>query len=99
MSNVNLKVDTAALNSDANELMTEINAVLSQTAKMYDSVQTLNNMWKGKANDAFRAQFTKDYENTKAFLEDLRGFAQTLSDDSSAYTACEANVVSCVGKI
>lgn len=99
MSNVNLKVDTNALSSDANELTAEINSILSLTSRMYESVQSLNNMWKGTANAAFREQFNKDYDSAVNFLEDLRNFAQTLTDDSTEYNLCEANVVSCVGKI
>lgn len=99
MREINLKVDTDALSSDANELLAEINSVMSLTAKTYDSVQNLNHMWKGKANNAFHEQFTKDYEKTKQFLEELRAFSRTLSDDSTEYNACEANVASYVGRI
>lgn len=99
MSNTDFKVDTNALTSDANDFLTEINGIMSQTTKMYEDVQNLNNMWKGKANDAFRAQFSQDYEKATKFLEDLRNFAQTLSDDSSEYISCEASVSSLVGGI
>ena len=99
MRETDLKVNTDALNSDSNELLTEVNSILSLTSKMYDSVQELNSMWKGKANEAFREQFTKDYEKTKQFLESLRRFSQTLKDDSTAYVTCEANVSSYVGRI
>ena len=99
MRETDLKVNTDALNSDSNELLTEVNSILSLTSKMYDSVQELNSMWKGKANEAFREQFTKDYAKTKKFLNELRKFSQTLSDDSTEYNSCEANVASYVSRI
>ena len=57
-----IAVNTSTLASDTQDLQTQLDAVKRSMNQMYDAMQTLDAMWDGPANDAFRAQFSRKSE-------------------------------------
>lgn len=88
-----VRVNTSSLLGDANQISAEINGIKASVKKMYDDVETLGTMWKGRANTAFTNQFKQDYKSFTEFLTTLEKFAANLEDDSNAYENCENKVV------
>jgi WXG100 family type VII secretion target len=89
-----VRVNTASLNSDANQISSDIKSIKTSVTKMYDDVEILGTMWKGKANTEFTNRFTNEYEYIIKFLSSLEKFAEDLKNDSTEYESCENKVIS-----
>lgn len=94
-----LAVDTDRLSNDADSVISELDRVFGYVAEMYDDVTSLNGMWKGRANEAFTNQFSKDCVTIKDYINNLKNMAETIKEQSGKYTACEYDVKSYISKI
>lgn len=66
---------------------------------MFDAVKTLDTMWDGPANEAFRLQFQTDYGTCTEMHKTLGILIQNLRRAREEYDKCESEVGNLVNSI
>lgn len=94
-----IEVETEMLKKDAQELLEKKQNAETALKEMIGEVEELNAMWKGKANDAFRAQFGIDVMKMNALLERMKKLGECMEFAASEYVRCEGEVKSLVDSI
>lgn len=94
-----LKINTAALQSDANELNSLLQQVRSNLDNMYTSVNTLDGMWDGKANNAFNAQFADDHTRFSEICTAIEKLISDMQEAANKYNNCENEIYSTISSI
>ncbi len=97
MSSSFINVDTDRLKRDVESMLEELEVAKMQIKNLYDSVQVLNGMWDGPANDEFTKQFTADYMNVTGNLEDIKKYIDGLDNCRSSYDECDNTVGQIIG--
>lgn len=99
IKNKMLAVDTDRLRYDSYDVISDLDRVQGYVHEMYEDVSGLNAMWKGKANETFTKQFSKDYTKIKDYINNLKALIETIKEKSKEYETCENNVKSYISKI
>ena len=94
-----LRVNAAALDSDANELHDLLRQIKTNLEGMYSSVTALDGMWDGPANDAFNTQFLNDRENFRELCERIGNLFSDMSTAAKEYDSCENEVYSNISSL
>lgn len=84
-----LRVNTEKLSRDAATVENLIQNIIRKVDEMFEEVQSLNGMWTGTANNAFRAKFSKEHSEIKKYLNDFKDYSNKLTEDSNEYNNCE----------
>ena len=94
-----VEVDTAQLNRDIQQLNEGVTRVQDSFAAMMDDLESLNSMWTGRANLAFRLQVSKDRELMEALISAAQHLTECMSYACGEYERCENAVKSAVEAI
>ena len=94
-----IEQNTDRLSDDIIRLEEEKAVLEKAIDAMFDAVNTLDTMWKGPANEAFRAQFQSDYETCSEMNKTLGILIEKLRKAREEYDKCEAEVESLVRAI
>lgn len=94
-----IEIDTEQLKRDMQELLNGEKNAESALQEMVQEVNELNTMWSGKANRAFRVQFSKDIELMSELLEKIKRLAECMEFASTEYVKCEVEVKDLVDNI
>ncbi|MBE5881920.1 MAG: hypothetical protein E7289_06420 [Lachnospiraceae bacterium] len=94
-----IAVNTSTLASDTQDLQTQLDAVKRSMNQMYDAMQTLDAMWDGPANDAFRAQFSKDQSDMGDLCETIQKIINCMTYAKDEYNTCERDVNGIISSI
>ena len=92
-------VNTNTLASQVDSLRAELERVRSDIDGMYEAVQTLDTMWDGPANDAFRTQFTTDKEAMEELCKTVQSIIDSMDNAKKEYDSCEMNVSQIISAI
>lgn len=99
MSGNHFMVNTNAVTNTVSDLETRINNINTNLSAMYSSVQRLNTMWKGQANQSFNEQFQMDYNVMKQMLKGLKDYKNSMEMAKKKYITCENSVQDLVRNI
>lgn len=94
-----IEIETEQLNKDTQELLENKQRAESILNEMVQEIEELNTMWSGKANMAFRLQFSKDVEVMRGVLEKMQKLADCMEYASTEYVKCENEVKALVDSI
>ena len=83
------RVNTGLLSQDADKLNTDIHNVRDSVSEMFDAVENLGTMWKGKANQAFSAKFVSEKEAIFDYLDEILVYTSSIKADSDNYSRSE----------
>lgn len=99
MSFNEITVNTSTLASDITALKGALAHAREQMKKMFDSVNELDAMWDGPANDEFKRQFGVDYENAEAMCKTVDALIQSMEFAKEKYDRCDDEVAGIVAAI
>lgn len=88
------RVNTNSLMSSSGRVGVSISRVRQYVAEMFDSVQSLNGMWKGPANAAFSAKFAQERNAIDKYLDRIQLYVNSIESDSRDYENCENRALS-----
>lgn len=99
MASSYFKVNTAALQSDAGELDDLLKQVRSNLDNMYTSVNALDGMWDGPANDSFNAQFQSDHTSFSDICTVIEKLISDMQEAAKKYNNCENEIYSTISSL
>lgn len=99
MSIEHIEIETGSLSADIQNMTDKINNLEQKINKMFDSMQELDHMWDGSANEAFRNQFNIDYQTMKELIKELRYLINCMEYAKKRYEECEDDVYSLISSI
>ena len=94
-----IAIDTSALATDIQDLQSQLDIIKKDMDKMFDAMNTLDIMWDGPANDAFRAQFSQDHTDMGELCETIQKIINCMTYAKDEYNACERDVNGIVASI
>lgn len=94
-----IEIDTEQLKRDTQELIENRNHAEAALKEMIQEIEELNTMWSGKANRAFRVQFTNDVTQMNELLDKMDKLADCMEYAEREYVKCENEVRSMVDSI
>lgn len=80
-----IKVDTERMKTDCDDLKESITALEKALEKMYEAVNSLDGMWDGPSNDAFKAAFNSDAKTMKGVVKRLSKLRDSIKFARSEY--------------
>lgn len=99
MSSNYFTVNTNAVTNTTSDLEVRIDNISKNLSAMYSSVQRLNTMWKGQANQSFNEQFQADYMVMEQMLKGLKDYKNSMDAAKKKYITCENSVQDLVRNI
>ena len=87
-----IEMDTSLLGRDIDNLENTLTQLETWIEKMFDTINKMDTMWKGPANNVFNVQFKNDYETCKTMCGILRELIGSLNHAKEEYDKCEQNV-------
>lgn len=94
---ININIGTLA--KDINSMKTELEGLRNSMEHAFETVNELNQMWKGPANDAFKQAFLTDKQMMNDMcdvIQELIGYMENARDE---YRKCESLVSSEIDSI
>ncbi|MGM9616770.1 WXG100 family type VII secretion target [Butyricicoccus sp.] len=92
-------IHTSELQAATDRLTDLLKNTKGELAELYEAVQSMNTMWTGPANDAFRSQFTSDQQEAYALCGTLQKFIQSMQYARNAYDNCESSICDIISGI
>lgn len=93
------EIDTDLLRQTISTMRENLESMNNQFTKLFEDVGSLNGMWQGPANDAFRAQFGKDTEYYQTYYKTLSDYISCLEYAAREYDNCEDKVLQAVNAV
>lgn len=94
-----IEVDIATLEQDVRELEETLALVRNDMKSMFETVNELDAMWDGPANEAFNRQFTADRNLFEELCDAVDDIIDSMENAKNAYRKCEAAVKEEIDKI
>ena len=94
-----IEIETDQLKRDTQELRENKQQVEAVLNEMVQEIEELNTMWSGRANMAFRNQFSKDVQLMQELLERMQKLGDCMEFAANEYIRCENEVKSLVDSI
>ena len=94
-----IEVNMTALEQDTGELRGTLKLVRDDMDAMFDTVQELDAMWDGPANNEFNRQFANDNENAKGLCQTVESLINCMEYAKEQYNSCENQVNGIVSAI
>lgn len=94
-----ITIDMTQQKTDIDTMEATVANLRAEMSKMFEEMQRLDGMWKGRANNAFRNQFLLDHKNMETVCEVLDELIASLRNANQEYVTCEAAVSSLVDSI
>ncbi len=94
-----IKVNTSALNKDANDLRSLAKQAANQIKTMNSDMLALGSMWDGPAKSTFLQQFNVDVELFTEICKSVTSFSDDLHKAAKEYDRCENSVFDAVKAI
>lgn len=85
-------VHTGRMGSDVRNLESLVSAMKRDAERIKDSMDRLNSMWTGSANQAMRQRFETDYRNVTALCRVCELMAEDMEQMRREYESCEYRV-------
>lgn len=87
---IEINIDT--LDRDIQSMEEELDALRDDIKKTYDSVQELDRMWKGPAQQSYIQRFQRDKAAMDAICENIKGIIDFMENAKMEYRSCETAV-------
>lgn len=87
-----IEVNTSTLSKDIEVLKSTLKQLDSQMKNAFRSVEELDRMWDGAANETFNQQFGRDYQSCQEMHKTLLELTQSMEHARQEYDKCEQNV-------
>lgn len=94
-----IEMNTSTLAGDIETLEQAAAQLESQMKKMFQSIEELDTMWDGPANEVFNQQFQLDYQFCEEMCGVLRDLIGSLNHAREEYDKCEQNIDSLIRTI
>lgn len=94
-----IEVNMTALEQDTGELRGTLKLVRDDMDAMFNTVQELDAMWDGPANEAFNRQFESDRQTLLALCKAVEDILGSMENAKEQYQKCEAGVREEIDKI
>lgn len=94
-----IEMDTSVLYRDIEELEDRAADLENLVKNIFNSMEELDRMWDGPANDEFSRQFQKDYQFCEGMCKILRQWIQSLKYAGQEYDNCEYSVSSVIRSV
>lgn len=91
--------DTGALSSDIRTIRSGLEQARSHLRQLDASMESLNSMWSGPANQTMRQRFQSDRESITKLCVMLEMMVENLTTSRKSYDNCESNVSGIVSGI
>ena len=99
MSGTYIEVDERQIGKDAAEYANNIAEAKRKLEEFKTELDSLNNLWTGKANEAFKKQVEKDYIMMKSVISELEKLCNSIKNAKKEYQRCEIEVNDVINKI
>ncbi len=94
-----IEVDITTLEQDVRELEETLALVRNDMKSMFETVNELDTMWDGLANEAFNRQFAADRNLFEELCDAVNDIIDSMGNAKNAYRKCEAAVKEEIDKI
>lgn len=94
-----IAVNTSTLASDIETLQRQLDSIKSDMNKMYEAVRSLNSMWDGPANEAFKQQFQADQTDMKTLCDTVQKIINCMTYAKDEYNTCENEISGIIASI
>ena len=94
-----IEIDTAQLAGTGSNIAGMVGRMRESVQRLYATVDELNTMWDGPANQAFNAQFAQDGAAMTEICKALEGYVQDLNNAKTEYDKCDSDVRSIIDAI
>ncbi len=94
-----IAVNTSTLSSDIETLQAQLNSIKNDMDKMYEAVRSLDNMWDGPANEAFKQQFYRDQEDMESLCDTVQKIINCMTYARGEYNTCENEISGIIASI
>lgn len=91
-----IEIDTNRLNSDIQSLRRSLSSARKHIGELQQSMDQLNQMWKGPANREMRLRFQRDHGRLLDLCGLLEELLEVLERIRISYDSCESSVRSTV---
>lgn len=91
MSNL-IEIETERLQNDIDKMTEAVQDAQTQTDEMFDTMNQLDAMWDGQANEVFRAQFLTDHTAMQELCDEVRSLISCMEFAKRSYDQCEEDV-------
>lgn len=91
--------NTNTMGSDIQTLRSHLTQLRANLRELQYTMNAMNNMWKGPANQGMRQRFQNDYTTVTELCNFLDELIENLESARQAYENCEANVADTVASI
>lgn len=89
-----IEVNINTLHGDIETLNTTLRNINQDMTKMFESVEQLDAMWTGIANETFVKQFEHDKGIFEEISNAVKGVIESMENAEELYRKCEQNVSS-----
>lgn len=86
------EVDTGRVAQELSSMESTLKQISDNRKTMYQSLETLDGMWRGEAHDAFHAQFTEDDEEMQRLIQDIKALFTDIGKARQSYETCESEI-------
>lgn len=87
-----IEINIATLDGDIASMQEELEALRAEVGKAFDSIQDLDRMWNGPANDAFNQAFQNDKTAMDDMCATMAGLISYMENARDEYRKCEEAV-------
>lgn len=94
-----IEVNTSLMSADTEKLRTTVAQIQTNLGGMFESVNELDQMWDGPANEAFNRQFRMDHDTCRDLCKILLNLIESIEHARNEYDKCEAAIHSLINSI
>jgi len=94
-----IEISTERLQEDIRRMSECQQEAERQTKRMFETMQELDSMWDGPANQAFQAQFTADHQTMEELCREVRSLISCMEFARKEYDQCESAVYDAVAAL
>lgn len=87
-----IAVDTTLLKSDVDSMQEELHGIRTELDLVYSSMQELDRMWEGAANESFMQQFGQDHEDMVKVCGIIQSMIDFMGEAKQEYESAEREV-------
>lgn len=92
MEEISFEVEEQQLKKDAAIFTQDLSEIVKELSKMYESMNQLNQMWKGPSNAAFKEQVKKDYADMVEICKILESYIDCMDGGYKEYLNAESKI-------
>lgn len=92
MEEVEFEIEDREIKRDIGIITQDLNDIIRQLEKMFDSMNQLNRMWKGPSNAVFKEEVKKDYTNMVEICKMLEGYIGCMDYSRKEYVRAESQI-------